>query len=69
MRRVALFVFVTAAIYAALLAVMLAFTGEVSCYDACSPASKLLGDAYPFPMVAGIALSLGVAFLLARPRS
>jgi hypothetical protein len=68
MRRAALFVLVAIAVYAALLAVVLAFTGEVSCYEVCSPASEFLNDACPAPMIAGIAFSLGIAFLVARPR-
>lgn len=68
MRRAALFFLVAVAVYAALLAVVLASTGEVSCYKVCSPASESLNDAHPVPMIAGIALSLGIAFLVVRPR-
>jgi hypothetical protein len=68
MRRAALFVLVAITVYVALLAVMLAVTGEVSCDEVCSPASEFLNDAFPVPMIAGIAFSLGIAFLVVRPR-
>jgi len=66
--RVALFAVVAILVYGALIVLDVAVSGEVSCYETCSPTSEFLNDAYPWPMIFGIALALGVAYLVARPR-
>ena len=66
--RVALFAVVAILVYGAQIVLSVAVSGEVSCYETCSPTSEFLNDAYPWPMIFGIALALGVAYLVARPR-
>jgi len=59
-------VLVAGRVYGLLLTIMLVVTGEVSCDEVCSPASEFLNDAYPFPMIAAIAVSLAAAFRAVR---
>ena len=49
-------------------AALIAAGGAVSCTNNCTDVAQFLNDAYPWPMIFGIALALGVAYLVARPR-
>jgi len=53
-----------------LLAVLLAVGGAVSCTNSCTDTAEFLNDAYPWPMIVGIGVSVGsAAWTLRRLRS